>query len=152
VVFNGGFESGLYGWFIGGFPFLSSAVTHSGYFSAGLGGYNNAYDFLGEGVVVPSCARSGAIQYWLYPVTTASTSGLLDDLRVRIDDLQVGILYLGDNYIDPSNQATWRSRQDPVSNVAAAQGHGVTLSIEAFTDSTFWSGWYVDDVSLTFSC
>ena len=70
------------------------------------------------------------------------------------DRLELGNLYTGDNSIDPSKQGIWQARQDtvPSSKVVAARGHSVIVSVEATTDSRYWSGWYFDSFQILVSC
>jgi hypothetical protein len=152
LLLDPSFEQGFTYWTPGGYAALSN-FAHSGALSVWLGGYDNADDAVYQTVVIPGCATAGTISYWLFPISTGTRAGLSDKVRVSlVDTSSFANIYVGDNWVAPTQYGPWTFRQDAINAVSQYAGHSAFVSIVGTTDSSYWSEWYFDDAALTFTC
>jgi len=70
---NPGFETGSWApWQTSGSPSLTSDISHSGSWSADMGGYDNAEDYIWQEVDIPADATDVTIDFW-YQLSTDET-------------------------------------------------------------------------------
>jgi hypothetical protein len=154
---NAGFESGLPGtpWeqsSSGGYQLISQQRPHSGSWGTWLAGYNNALDKIYQGFTVPSGATQATLEFWWYMSSQETASTANDTLEIVMQS-------------PPGNDITGRFK---ISNLAARDGwykQSILITqlgpwaglpewvdIEARTNGTMLTHFFVDDVSLVIQC
>lgn len=150
LVNDGGFEAGGQGWVQYsklGYPLVSSYFPRSGRLGAWLGGKDDADDRLTQIINLPGRADRITVNLW-WSLTTQENPGS------AFDFLQAG-LYSQDgatqivSLLDVNNESAEQEVWNPLSlDVSAYGGRTVQLKIEATTDQSNPTSFFVDDVSI----
>jgi len=150
VVIEGGFEAGGYGWETEGEVWLSE-YPHSGYYSAWLGGYKDAHDWLWQSVQFPLDVSRVTLSFWYDQDTAEEYPGGYDYFWVGFYDVDWGKILAEASYLDgvvdtPDwTRVEYRFDQDELD---AVRGQTVHLAFEMKTDYADHTEVRVDDVSL----
>lgn len=143
-IVNGGFESGTSPWVqssANGYQLIDPTRPRTGSYSAWLCGYNNCNDQIYQTVTVPT---NGTLTYWWY-MSTQETSHPWDYMRVRLYNTSGTLLTTLRTWSDGSGAGVWR--QDSI-GLGSYAGQTVRVHFSATTDSTLYTSFFVDDVSL----
>ena len=144
AVTNGNFESAAYSWSESsswGYPLVTSSLNisaHSGSYAAWLGGDDNETSILTQTGINMSGARY--LHYW-YIIGSNDDCGY-DYAWVSINATTVKTY----NLCSSNNTSGWRHE---VIDLQSYTGSIVALQFTAYTDSSFTSNFFVDDVSIT---
>ncbi|MFH1086875.1 MAG: hypothetical protein V1772_14090, partial [Chloroflexota bacterium] len=143
ILPGGDFEAGLVSpWGLSGDAELLIGQAHGGARSVGLGGVNDATGELFVAVDLPANATEVALFFWWWLVS--------DDPNPGADCLRVLVSY-GDARREHSaicNDAPRGQWQEAAVNLSDLAGQHVGITLQAQTDSTNRSAWFVDDVTL----
>jgi hypothetical protein len=149
VLVNPGFESGNTGWVFSPNTLTNDvSLAHAGSRFVGLGGINNANDYFYQDVTIPSDSQRPYIQFW-YRIFTeeTATSTAYDRMVIRL--------------LNPSNNAALATLaefsnlnattgwvQSQQYDLMAYRGQTIRLNFAALTDSSNFTSFRIDDVSL----
>lgn len=148
-VVNPSFEEGFAGWDVYGFASLTRAAAVDGQYSVDLGGYNNSRDAVAQDVIVPDWAQTAALYASWYMLTT---DPLVDDaLALSVFDSNSNVINRSWVWND-APQGAWYYTRTGVPNVQNYRGQALRVLISGFTDSSYPTSWYVDQVWLVFGC
>ena len=150
ILQNGNFEHGHSDWIedsSGNFEIITTKnAAHAGYWSATLGGYDQANDSIRQTIAIPSGVSKATLSFW-YKITSAETD------NVQHDNLNVKVL---DQYDSNNVLATPGSLSNLNANSAyqmsqpydlsAFIGKSVQLSFAAITDGASPTTFIIDDV------
>jgi subtilisin family serine protease len=147
VVANPGFEQGRVAWTessSGGYALITQTRPRTGSWSAWLGGYNNATDYIHQRVTVPA---GGTLTYWWRMETQeTSTTTAYDVLQVRLYDGNTGaFLTTLRQWSNRDVRNTWS--QDSIS-LAGYADRSVHVMFYGRTDSSLPTSFFIDDVAL----
>lgn len=147
LLANGGFEAGSAGWSqssLGGYDLISDFNPRTGELGAYLGGANDADDRLSQAITLPAAAASTTLTAW-WSIATDETGGAFDSLTIAVhrpDGSRLALLGTVDNTADLN---LWQEFQADLQPWA---GQPVVLVLEAQTDGSNPTDFYVDDVSV----
>jgi hypothetical protein len=151
VVVNPGFESGATAWTqssSAGAAIITNdaANARAGSWYAWLGGGNNVTDTLTQDIVVPS--TQPRLQFWYRITTTETVPGDWDIMSVTITSPSSGATLA--TVTSFSNQhATSGWLQSSTFDLSAFAGQTVRLRFAVTTDSSEFTSFRIDDVSVT---
>ena len=154
AVVDPSFENNSAAWTLSGNAVRTTAGWNSGRWSIRLGGNNNATgsDFIGQRMPVPAWAEKIVIYYAWYMLST-ETGGVADLMTVALGS---GGNELASDYgvWNTYTRGQWYVRRwAPTGvDVKALRGSILNLAIGAFTDASFPTTWWVDDVEVWFTC
>lgn len=150
---NVGFDTGAWEpWQVAGIPEISDLFQNSEPFSAWLGGYDGAQDFIGQTVVVPAEATTLTLTFWAL-AETEEVQASADRLCYDIANNEAFTVINGPYCYDPSDmphrewqriEAAWSGAE-----LAPMQGQPITLLVYVLTDDSNRSSAWIDDVTLT---
>jgi hypothetical protein len=154
VVQNGGFESGNTIWVqsSGLYDIIGQYYPRSGSWSAWFGGYDSADDQLYQTLSIPTGISSARLVFYLYVYTTDSTSTPYDDFHVELQDASGGTLedfLWADNTM--SSSSWWMGTME-WSDFSSHAGQTRRLFFQGTTDSSYYTNFFVDDVTLWTYC
>lgn len=138
TILNGDFEAGLTGW-TARKATAASAPTHGGTGSARLAGGNGASDRLTQKFTVPAGG-----QLSLYALVTGSDTTSKDKLTIKITDAS-GVRETVALLNSSAPHDTWQLLQ---ADLSAYAGQTVELRIQADTNATAPSTFFVDDCTV----
>lgn len=153
LIGNAGFESGAVTWTqssTGNYPLIGVwGKAHAGTYSAWLGGYVSGTDLLEQSVTIPSAAKTATVDFW-YLISTNETTGntAYDKLFVELYD-SGGTTKLATLTTLSNLNATTAWLKSASFDVIAYKGQTVRLRFTATNDSSYYTSFFVDDVSLT---
>ncbi len=150
LVSDGGFEAGGQGWTQYsklGYQLISSFYPRSGRLGAWLGAENNAQDRLSQLVVLPAQTDGITFSLWWALSTAELPGGAFDFLRAGLytPDGTTQIVSLLEVSNDSAEQGVWNPLH---ADLSAYAGRSVQLRIEATTDDSSATDFFVDDVSI----
>lgn len=152
---NPGFESGVLPWrqsTLGAWdPISADGSAYSGVYMAWMGGYDNAKDIIEQTITLPVNASGINVEFW-YAILTSEplTSGALDTLTLELYSLGgAKLATLATLSNSDSTAGAWVKSPSFNVDVSAFKGQMVNLRFTATTDSTDFTEFFVDDVSLT---
>lgn len=122
----------------------TNTIVHGGELGAWLGGYDNAYDTIYQEVSLPSSVVSATLSYWRFVHTTES-SHIYDYFYAKILSSSGAVLEILETVTDEDAAAEWQQATFDVSGYA---GQTIRVYFECTTDSSNYTSFYVDDVSL----
>lgn len=146
VVGDGGFESGA-GWQTtsgGGYALFNSFLPRSGAQSAHLAGVNSANDRAITSLALPA-GHTITLSFWWRVHSEESGSGY-DALSLTLTDSQGAPLYAIAGFTDLNASALWQQVQVDLSAFA---GQTVKLQMDASTDGSLVTDFFVDDLSVS---
>lgn len=141
---NGGFEDGVTPWIFGGATLRTTRQAHSGNYSAWLGGYNNADDWMYQFVTLSGRATSATLSYWWYMETDEYTHPW-DYLYVKIRNINGYDLRTLEVITDGNTANVWVPSSFDISEFI---GQTIQVYYRATTDGSLITDFYIDDVSL----
>ena len=149
---NPGFETGsLAPWQIWGSSSLTSTTSHSGSWSADMGDYNDAEDYIWQEVDIPADATDVTIDFW-YQLSTDETYAEADYFCYGIWDQTVTILYVEPPCFDFGllGDVDWAEETYSltVEELTEVAGQTVLFSFVVLTDDSLPSRAWVDDTAL----
>ena len=116
-----------------------------------MAGENYSEAILGQFFTVPSWAEKAYVVFDWYMLSQ-------DDPDVAYDILFVGLYDPNNNAIweyDVDNtrtQGDWRTKTSSSYSVSGLRGQELDIAFGAFTDSSFPTAWWVDNVRVYFTC
>ncbi len=148
---NPGFETGFWDpWETFGSPALTDTESHSGFWSAELGGYNDADDEIWQEVDIPADATNVTIDFWVQ-LSTDETDTEVDYFCYVIYDQTGTTDYVSDCFdfglmgdVDWAEE-TYSLTAEQLADVA---GQTVLFSFVVLTDESLPSRAWVDDTAL----
>lgn len=158
VVQNGGFESGNMIWVQSSGPYSIIGPTEQGYYprsglwSAWFGGYDDADDRLYQTINIPAGTSSARLVFYLYIYTTDSTSTPYDYFHVELQNASGGTL---ESFLEADNTMSssgWYKSTMEWSNFSSHAGQTRRLFFQGTTDSSYFTNFFVDDVTLWTYC
>lgn len=159
LILNGGFETFVDGkpqnWAVlawdsslsgdEGYPMADGTQFRTGHYAAYLGGRDYSSDSLSQSVQIPADGQSYCLSYaWYVDSKEVSTSMVYDIFNLFLRDVS-GNAYAVDSLSNLSLQRSWQVRSVDVSRYS---GQTWTLSLEASTDSSYPTSFFIDDVRL----
>jgi hypothetical protein len=154
-VANGNFETGTASWSqsaTGGEPIIyqDASIARSGSWYAWLGGYDSGRDTMYQAVTIPSGISQATLRFW-YRIFTleAPSTRAFDTMDVAISSTVTGARLATLTTFSNVNQTSGAWVQSPPYDVSAFAGQTVWLVFTATTDSSDFTSFYVDDISLT---
>lgn len=155
LVLNGNFEDGHSAWVEKGVEVIArinqgnlKVMPRSGSWLAWLGGRNNAEDELYQSFTFPEGSIGLVLNYAVW-VDSQETTGVYDWMTIRLRDANGAFLKeidSIDNTYAPRGQ--WKQRTINISDIANLAGQTLRLSIEAHTDNSAVTSFYLDDIVL----
>ncbi len=149
-IANGDFEQGRAVWVEQGSQILYNdpARSHTGYWMAWLGGYDNGTDILHQTFTVPSNATSVSLRGW-YAIFTTETAGntAYDVITVDVYN-STGTTKLATLGALSNLNAVSTWTQSPAYDMSAFRGQTIRLVFSATTDASLPTSFYIDDVTL----
>ena len=151
---NPGFESGASNWVqvsdYGDIITDDYSMSRSGDWFAWLGGYDDAADMLYQDITIPASAHQASIQFW-YMIDSSETAifTAYDKLVVSVENPLTGTKLVSLTKSNLNTTLNWL--QSASLDVSAYAGQTVRLKFYATTDSTDFTNFLVDDVTLTTS-
>nr|MBA3530320.1 S8 family serine peptidase [Ardenticatenales bacterium] len=145
---NGGFESGATDWTQSPSGIISSSTTtgnkvRTGSYSAWLGGYNSANEYVEQTLTVPSTGNT--LTYYWQMTSSESTTTAYDYMYVRVYNTSGTLLATLRSRSNTAARNAWYA--DSLS-LSAYAGQTIKLRFAATTDSSVISSFYVDDITI----
>jgi len=151
-IWNGGFEAFENGkpqyWIATSadrYPLADSTWFASGHYGAYLGGYDIAYDILGQPISIPSDALQANLTFAWYMQSKEWIPANYDFLHVRLRDTGGNLLTTLGTLSNQSPREAW---QTTTFDLLPHKGQLLQLSLEADLDSSNPTSFFVDNVSL----
>lgn len=134
-----------------GVPYRTTNAARTGAYSFYMGGRNYAYDAVGQTVVVPTWAESAALYFSSLMYSYDSPTIAYDYLAVAVGSSGT---VLASGYIwNNGARGGWIDWRLPtISNVRPYRGGTLDVVILAYTDFSYYTWWYVDEVQFRFAC
>lgn len=154
---NAGFEAGLPGtpwqqYSSGGYQLINQERPRSGTWGTRLGGYNNALDRLYQGFTIPSGATQATLTFWWYMTSSDSVTTPYDYLEIVLQS-PLGNTLTGPHQIKNTDaRGAWYQRSITYTGLGPWAGQPMWLFIEAKTDSSLITTFFLDDVSFVIQC
>ena len=154
VVQNSGFESGDTIWVqsSGTYVIIGPYYPYSGSWSAWFGGYDDADDRLYQTISIPAGISSARLVTYLYVYTTDSTSTPYDYFHMELQNTSGGTLesfLWADNTMSSSG---WYQGTMSWNDFSSHAGQTRRLFLQGTTDSSYYTNFFVDDVTLWTYC
>lgn len=146
VAVNGGFESGD-GWQTssnGAYALFSDYLARSGEQAAHLAGVDNAADSAVTSLALPADSTI-ALSFW-WQVQSQENGGGYDALSIVIADSQGNPFFVVAGLSDLNAADVW---QETSVDLSAFAGQTVQLRMEASTDGSLVTDFFVDDLTVT---
>jgi hypothetical protein len=150
---NPGFSGTLSPWQASGIPWLYCDVPAWGCV-AYLGGYNYANDWLVQSTVVPGWAETAAVYFDWIMYSEDSLTAAYDYMVVSVvagppgATVEIG-QFVHDNRDD---DGTWYISRMSWADVTSLRGQPISVRVYAFSDGSYVTDWFVDNVELWFGC
>jgi hypothetical protein len=122
---------------------------HTTDYLAWLGGYETANDRLSQVVTIPAGTVAGTCSCYIQIRTSELRGTPFDLMDVKLLDNSGGLLTTLANLSNTDSSLTWKLKSWPVTGIAAWAGQSVRLALEATTDATYNTSFYVDTCSFT---
>ncbi len=150
-LLNAGFEDGVWTpWQTIGAPLLDNTYAHGGIWSAYLGGYNSANDWIYQAVDIPWEVTDVTFDFWFSLETLESYQGY-DFFCYALYD-QTGLIAYVERCMDFAQLGNmpWTEEVYSLSpsELLLVAGETVLVAFYVQTDSLFPSGAWVDDIAL----
>jgi len=159
TLLNGDFELGRVAWIessSGNYDIVANNAdfggTHSGLWSAYLGGYDSAFESIRQTITIPSGVSQASISFW-YRVFTEET-----DAGTQYDTLKVQLL---DQYNPNFVVTTLKTlsnldhnsgyQQTQTIDLTPYKGQTIQLAFVAATDTLYQTSFLIDDITLVTS-
>jgi C1A family cysteine protease/predicted secreted protein len=155
VVQNGGFESGNTIWVQSSGPYdiIGQDYPRNGSWSAWFGGYNNADDRLYQTINIPAGISSARMVIYLHIYTTDSSTTPYDYFHAELQDASGGPL---ESFFQADNTMGWWSGwwvgTRDWSDFSSHAGQTLRLFFQGTTNSSYYTNFFVDDVTLWTYC
>jgi hypothetical protein len=157
VVQNGGFESGRTIWVQSSSTYyiIGNGLyyrTYNGYWSAWFGGYDYADDRLYQTISIPPAISSARLVIYLYVYTTDSISYRYDYFHAELQNSSGGTL---ESFLWADNTMSntgWYVGTMSWSDFSAHAGQTRRLFFRGTTDDSYYTNFFVDDVTLWTYC
>jgi hypothetical protein len=154
VIQNGGFESGNTIWVqqSGSYTIIGQQYPYSGSWNAWFGGYDYASDKLYQTINIPSDISSARLTLYLYVYTSDSLSTPYDYFHVELQDSSGNTLQ---SFLEADNtmhSSSWYKGTMSWSDFSAHAGATRRLFFQGSTDSSNYTNFFVDDVTLWTYC
>lgn len=154
VLLNGGFEALGFGqpvnWTAasgGGYALADSTWLHSGHYSANLAGYDNAQDRLSQALPLPSLTVTATLTVDWYGRTWETAGNPANDLlQINLRNPDGSLFAALASY---SNQQAGLAWNRATFDLSALGGQALWLWLEASTNASAPTQFFVDNVSLT---
>ncbi len=154
MISNGGFETENIVWVqqSGSFPIIGQQYPHSGDWNAWFGGYDLANDRLYQSISIPDWACSTELTLYLYVHTSDSLSIAHDHFHVELQDSS-GTTLEEFMWADNTMHSTgWYRGTKNWSDFSAHSGKSRRLFFQVTTDSSDYTNFFLDDVTLWAYC
>lgn len=154
LVQNTGFESGQAPWVevVANYSIVGQYWTHSGLWSAWLGGYENADDRLYQSLTMPSGVTSAQLKLYLYVYSEDIPTYPYDYFHVELQDASGATLddfLWADNRMDSDE---WYVGTVTWNDFSAHTGQQRRLFFQGTTDYSLNTNYFVDDVTFWTYC
>ena len=152
LITNGGFEAGSTGWDRTSNTYIGDGKAHWGSQSAWLGGADSSYYYLYQDVALPSASAGElALAYFYNLYTTEGMGTSYDFFDIQLRDTAGNVLETldtigNDQYYYRSPLDVW---QPTTWDLSAYAGQTVRIWMQASTDLSLPTTWYLDDFSVT---
>ncbi len=154
ALVNGDFESGAVAWtqtsgISAPIITMEASNAHAGSWDAWLGGYESGTDTLTQDAAIPADATTASVQFWYRIGTTeGSTATPLDVMTVSLVNPSNGATLTTLASLSNVNDTAGLWVHSTAYDVSAYRGQSVRLKFSAVNDSTNFTSFRIDDVSL----